>query len=134
MSTSVLSRNEVCQRFDHVFMEMVERLQRSVPTAQCRSHHGSNDSFVWRVVARFSNSANEAKIIDVSVDCRSRGTSIQIRADVAREDGLVLEEFIGEEIPTLPRNGEGVIVGEEEVDRVQAFLLEQVDRISRELA
>jgi hypothetical protein len=53
---------------------------------------GQNESYPWWLVARLAPNGDEGKGLDVSVECRRTDGGWQLSADVAREDGFVLEE------------------------------------------
>src|SRR5437899_12757056 len=105
MKATTFSSITARQHLDAVFTALTDKIQRQVPGAECRIHAGSNDHFAWWVVARYSNPADERKIVDVSVECRRAGSAQAIQADLAREDGTVLQEFPGDGASSLSLDG-----------------------------
>jgi len=112
---------------------MAESIRRALPAATCAVHHGRNEDFPWWVVARFTHGAQEAKSVDVSIECQRRNGLVWLRADVARETGYVLSESPVTE-HTLAGDEESAGCGlEERLKQIEEFLLNQVPTITREL-
>jgi hypothetical protein len=134
MKASPLSDTAAQQQLDAVLTQLAEQVRRRVPGVQCRIQHGANDHFPWWVVARFSNPADDGKIVDISLECRSAGPTLAIQADLAREDGTVLQEFPEHDTSPLPVNGATSPSPAETLRGLESFLLQQVDCLSAELA
>jgi hypothetical protein len=85
-------------------------------------------SFPWWVVARFVNGGDASKVIDLSVDCRGTPQDWTIRADLARENGLVLRESAAVRPSTAPNGEEGPgALDDDAVRQLDDFLGEQTD-------
>ena len=125
MSASSLADNVVQQRLDAVLQRLTEQVRFRIPNVQCRIHHRSNDHFAWWVVARLSNPSDENKIVDISIECKSMESQMNIHADLAREDGTVLQEFVGVETGVQHAANNNGAVLEDALREVERFLLEQ---------
>src|SRR4051812_39619032 len=112
---------------------MARQLKQSHPSLTCMIHHGRNETFTWWVVARFSYGPGEAQVLDVSVECRRRDSSLQVQADVATESGLVLDEVSLPSASGTETNGaEGTLSGET-LERIEHFLKGQVEGMRQQL-
>ena len=134
MKATPLSGVSAQQQLEAVLTRLAEQVRRRVPGIECRIHHGSNDHFPWWVVARFSNPVDDSKIVDISLECRSADPTLAIQADLAREDGTVLQEFLGHDTSPLPVNRANGPAPAEAFQSLESFLLQQVDCLSAELA
>jgi hypothetical protein len=72
--------------------------------------------------------------VDASVECQRRNGVLQLRADIARENGYVLSEFSA--VEPAPSQDEQTTDSwfEERLKQIEGFLLQQIPTITRELA
>jgi hypothetical protein len=134
MSTTASAESQVKQRLELVLQNMAERIRVVCPTVTCAIHHGQNEDFPWWVVARFGYPEAEAKSLDVSVECHRRDGVLQLRADIARENGYVLSEFSAVEPARTQDEQTADAWFEERLKQIEGFLLQQIPTITRELA
>lgn len=134
MSATSQARDRTAQQLDVILDRLTAQVRLRMPDVQCRIHHGANDHFAWWVVARLSNPNNESKIIDVSIECRSTESGWGARADLAREDGTVLQELPAEGLEALPKPGIDAVLPADAMRRVESFLLGNVECLVAELA
>lgn len=106
---------------------VAEQLRSTLPGVTLTSHHGENDHFPWWFVARLSNGA---KAVDVTVECQQRGAIVEVRADISRENGFVLQEAPPVIVPVEELNNARLA---EELKPAQAFLLGHLESFRREL-
>jgi hypothetical protein len=129
MTRQAVPNADIRECVEQALQQLAAGVQQSVPSLRLTVQHGQNESFAWWVVARFANAADEQKIVDVSIDCRGTPAAWKIHADVAREDGLVLEEFApaSSDRPEEAANVASVLA------QLKGFLSQQVACITREL-
>lgn len=131
MTVPASVENLLGNRLDPVLARMAAQVHEALPEAGYAVHHGGNERFPAWVVARFSNGD---KVVDVSVECQWRDARLEIRVDVARENGFVLQEY--STILAAAPSEETLPGGrlEETLQQVESFLLQQVDGIRQELS
>ncbi len=122
------------EQLDAALDRLTEQVRARIPGVQCRIHHGANDHFAWWVTARLSNRADESKIVDVSIECRSAQPQLAIHADLAREDGTVLHEFARKQLEGEPTAGTDRVPLHEALRGIESFLLGQVECLVAELS
>jgi hypothetical protein len=133
MNTTAWAELQAGQRLELVLQNMAERIRVVYPSVTCAIHHGQNEDFPWWVVARFVYPGAESHSVDVSVECQRRDGVLQLRADIARENGYVLSEFSAVE---RTRTQDGQATGawfEERLKQIEEFLLQQIPTIRGEL-
>lgn len=134
MTQTASPSREIQQRLDCVLEQLAAAVRQRVPSLRYAVQHGGNESFPWWVVARFTNGTDEAKAVDVSIDCQGTPQGWSIHADVAREDGLVLQELPALTL-ALPDNGAPQASSTGGVIRqLDDFLVQQADCLAQELA
>jgi hypothetical protein len=110
------------ERFRPEGFGMIARVQRS-----------SNDVFPLRALASYSASATPGdEQLVISVDFRYNGSTIVGTADLARGDGVVLDEA---ELPAIGRHDPAVAAGEvtAAAHAVATFVARQYDTVLSEL-
>lgn len=124
-------RGRTVEQLDAVLDRLTARVRLQLPEVRCRVHHGANERFAWWVAARLSNAQHESKVVDISIECRADDAAGSIHADLAREDGTVLQE-----LSPAGLTGElAVDVTQRDVtQRVESFLQGNVACIVAELA
>ena len=133
MAETTFASPELWQRLDHGVEQLAKQVRRRIPSLHYSIQRGSNDSFPWWVVARFADGTDQSKLVDVSIDCQGTSREWTIHADIAREDGLVLEELSPIE-STHGMNGMQLVSPMESlVHDLEAFLSQQAERIVQEL-
>lgn len=125
VSATAVTESAIRNRLDRAMERLAAEVRQRVPSLRHSIQHGRNASFPWWTVARLVNGSDESKIIDVSVDCQGTAEAWTIRADVAREDGSVLQEV------AVNRQGESAN-GETLAEAVEAALQQVEDFLSRQ--
>lgn len=122
------------QQLDGILDRLTAQVRLRIPALHCRIHHGGNDHFAWWVVARLSNPSDESKIVDVSIECRSAESRWDIGADLAREDGTVLQAWAAEGAGVERRAGANGVPSADALRSIENFLLRQVECLVGELS
>lgn len=134
MTGTTLASSKVKERLDHVLERFAARVREGVPSVRYSIQHGQNDNFPWWVVARFVNGTSADKVVDVSVDCRATPEGWLIQADIAREDGMVLEDLPPVHYASSANGSREEGQMEDDGNRLEAFLMQHVRRVITELA
>jgi hypothetical protein len=134
MSATSLASDRTGQQLDAVLDRLTTQVRLRIPDLHCRVHHGANDHYAWWVVARLSNPGDESKIVDISIECRSPESGIDIHVDLAREDGTVLRELPADGLGVPPRTCVNGVLLSDAIRHVEDFLLGQVECLVGELS
>lgn len=133
MTGTALASNQIKQRLDQALEHFAARVREHVPSLHYTIQHGHNDNFPWWLVARFVNGMKTDKAVDVSIDCQGTHQEWSIQADIAHEDGTVLRELAPiQHAPSANGDQEDEQM-ERTVTQVEAFLIQQIHCVIREL-
>lgn len=133
MNAATSVNPEIQGRLDRALEQLAVSVRREVPTLRVAVQHGRNDCFPWRTVARFTNSADEAKVVDVSIDWHATPQAWRVEADVCREDGDILAELPAMRLAPPADKESRFVLPDEVLTRLEEVVAEQDDCIIREL-